>query len=111
MKRKLSSALFLILVLLASAWGAGNDPGTKVKIRRDEVRLFPNPTSSGKITVQSNSEAPLYFYVFDQEGTMLHRMVLKGREKRTIRDLKKGTYQYDVFRETESIGQGKIIVN
>ena len=78
--------------------------------KRDYVRLSPNPTSNGTVTIHSNTNEVLDFYVFDLEGTLLYRIELKGREEKTIRNLKKGSYAYDVFKNDESIEQGKIIV-
>ena len=78
--------------------------------KKDYVRLYPNPTSTGKVTISSISSESLHFYVFDVESTLIHRIELKGKEQRTIDDLKKGTYMYDVFLNDESIEQGKIIV-
>lgn len=78
-------------------------------IKKNHVRLYPNPTLNGTITVNSVSNQPLHFYVFDLEGTLLHRLVLKGKDQRTIKYLKKGIYLYDVFKNDESIEQGKII--
>lgn len=78
--------------------------------KKDHVRLYPNPTSNGTITINSNTNEPLHFYVFDLESTLLYRIELKGKEQKTISNLKKGTYMYDVFLDDESIEQGKIIV-
>lgn len=77
--------------------------------KKNHVRLYPNPTLNGTITVNSTLNQPLHLYVFDLEGTLLHRIVLKGKEQRKITNLKKGTYMYDVFKNDESIEQGKII--
>ncbi len=74
------------------------------------VRLHPNPTMDGTITINSTLNAPLHFYVFDEEGALLHRILLKGKAQKRITGLKKGTYMYDVFKNDESIEQGKIIV-
>jgi hypothetical protein len=79
-------------------------------LRKNNIRLSPNPTSSGRLSIISTGNEDLYFYVFDLEGTILHRFIFKGKEKRTITGLKKGVYTYDVFRNDESIEQGKIIV-
>ena len=81
-----------------------------ITFRKNNVRLFPNPSSTGVLTITSNSSEKLFFYVFDLEGTLVHRISLDGRAKKTITDLKKGTYTYDVFKNDESIEQGKIIV-
>ena len=79
--------------------------------KKNTIKLYPNPSPDGRITVNSTISEPLHFYVFDLEGTLLHRIALKGKEQRKITNLKKGTYTYDVFKNDESIEQGKIIVN
>ena len=81
-------------------------PGNKSK-----VRLYPNPTTDGNLSIFSTSESDqLHFYVFDLEGTMVHQVVLKEKEKHKIKNLKKGIYVYDVFVNDTSIEQGRIIV-
>jgi len=82
----------------------------RTSVSRNNVRLYPNPSPNGTITVNSTVNEPLHFYVFDLEGTLLHRITLKGKEQRTITNLERGTYMYDVFKNDESIEQGKIIV-
>ena len=88
-----------------------NSLKSKTVITKNSVRLYPNPTSDGNITISSTSSELLHFYVFDLEGTLLHRLILKGKAQKKITNLKKGTYMYDVFKKDESIEQGKIIVN
>ena len=83
---------------------------TKANVSRNNVRLYPNPSPDGTITVNSTVKEQLHFYVFDLEGTLLHRITLKGKQQRTITNLERGTYIYDVFKNDESIEQGKIIV-
>ena len=82
----------------------------KASVSRNNVRLYPNPSPNGTITVNSTVNEPLHFYIFDLEGTLLHRITLKGKEQKTITNLERGTYMYDVFKNDESIEQGKIIV-
>jgi hypothetical protein len=82
----------------------------KGRKKKSSIKLYPNPSPNGVITVNSTINEPLHFYVFDLEGTLLHRILLKGKEQKTITNLKKGTYMYDVFKNDESIEQGKIIV-
>ena len=74
------------------------------------VRLSPNPTTNGTLTITSIVNEAIHFYVFDLEGSLVHQVVLKGKQQRTINKLNKGTYTYDVFKNDESIEQGKIIV-
>ena len=88
---------------------APNDNGKGFK-KKSTIKLYPNPSPDGVITVNSTISESLHFYVFDLEGTLLHRIILKGKAQKTITNLKKGTYMYDVFKNDESIEQGKIIV-
>ena len=80
-------------------------------VKKSNVRLSPNPTSNGTVKINSNINEPLHFYVFDLEGTLLYRIALNGKAEKKITNLKKGTYTYDVFKNDESIEQGKIIAN
>lgn len=73
------------------------------------VKIYPNP-SYGKISVSANTSSVLHFYIFDLEGTLVYQAVLNNKERKTIENLKKGTYLYDVFEKDESIEEGKIIV-
>ena len=77
----------------------------------NSVQLHPNPTTDGTVTVNSTLDEPVHFYVFDHEATLIHRLILKGKENKKITNLQKGTYVYDVFKNGESIEHGKIIVN
>jgi len=67
------------------------------KLDDEKIKIFPNPSSTGTIHVQSVKGQELQFYVFELDGTMVSNINLKGDEKKTIKDLKKGTYVYDVF--------------
>jgi hypothetical protein len=73
------------------------------------VKLYPNP-SYGKLSVSANTSSSLHFYIFDLEGTLVYQAVLNNKERKTIENLKKGTYLYDVFEKDESIEEGKIII-
>jgi hypothetical protein len=44
------------------------------------------------------------------ESTIIERFILKGKEKKTISNLQKGAYMYEIFKNDESIEQGKITV-
>jgi hypothetical protein len=73
------------------------------------VKIYPNP-SYGKLSVSASTSSTLHFYIFDMEGTLVYQAVLNNRERKTIDNLKKGTYLYDVFEKDESIGEGKIVI-
>lgn len=74
------------------------------------VKLSPNPSFTGTLTVLSESKEPVHFYVFDVEGVMLFHALLSPGEKKAIDGLKKGAYSYDVFHKDISVEQGKIVV-
>jgi hypothetical protein len=76
---------------------------------KDIVRVSPNPTTDGTVTISNNDSEEVHVYLFDEENTLLHQMHLKGNGKQTVSELKKGTITYEVFKEDISIKQGKIL--
>lgn len=74
------------------------------------IRVFPNPSIDGKVHVISMEPGVLHFYVFDTSGTLTNQVLLNHKTKQTITGLDKGEYLYDVFKDEESIEQGKIVV-
>ena len=77
---------------------------------KNAIKLYPNPSFNGTVTVTSNIAKNLNFYIFDLEGILLHQTILKENQKHTINNLKKGIYMYDAFLNDESIEHGKIVV-
>jgi Secretion system C-terminal sorting domain len=90
---------------------SNDSPSIKKKgsSKKNAVKLYPNP-SYGKMSVSSTTSSLLHIYIFDLEGTLIYQTVLNNKERKTIDNLKKGTYMYDVFEKDESIEEGKIIV-
>jgi hypothetical protein len=86
-----------------------DQPQSKASLKKVVVRLYPNP-SFGKLSVSANTDNTLHFYIFDLEGTLVYQAVLSNKQSKSIEDLKKGTYLYDVFEKDESIEEGKIII-
>src|SRR5687768_3813629 len=82
----------------------------KVEAKKSVIKLYPNPSWNGTITVSSITSEKLHFYIFDLDGTLIHQAVLKEKQKITVNDLKKGVYMYDAFLNDESIEYGKITV-
>ena len=82
----------------------------KVEPKKSVIKLYPNPSWNGTITVSSHTTEKLHFYIFDLDGTLIHQAVLKDKQKITVNDLKKGVYMYDTFLNDESIEYGKITV-
>lgn len=80
------------------------------KPRREMIRIRPNPSSTGNIRVSALGQEELQLYVFELDGTMVSNIRLAGKEQKTIRNLRKGTYTYDVFVEDEGVESGTIVV-
>jgi hypothetical protein len=82
----------------------------RIVLKREVIKLYPNPSFDGKITVSTTNSDTLHFYIFDLEGTLINQTILTSKEEKTITNLSKGTYIYDVFEKDESVEEGKIIV-
>ncbi len=119
MSIKFFSVLFLVIVFGSGA-SAKSSCGLKpvnfsdsleVKIysKGNAIKLYTNTGTSGS-NISSNQADNLHFYVFDLAGTLIHQATLKGSLKHTLPALKKGIYLYDVFKDDESIEDGKIVV-
>jgi hypothetical protein len=89
---------------------SGKMNNTTENAQKNIVRIYPNPSYDGSINVSSNTTDRIHFYIFDLEGTMVHQIILKNRQKHTVTNLKKGVYMYDVFKDDKGIEQGKIII-
>jgi hypothetical protein len=82
---------------------------TASRIGKNAVKIYPNP-SYGKLSVSANTSSTLHFYIFDLEGTLVFQAVLNNKERKSVDNLKKGTYLYNVFENDESIEEGKIVI-
>src|SRR5438309_3439780 len=77
--------------------------------RHEAIKLYPNPSYDGKISISTNRTDTLHFYIFDLEGTLINQTILTSGDLKTVTNLNKGTYTYDVFEKDESIEEGKIV--
>lgn len=89
---------------------SGKMSNTTESAQKNIVRIYPNPSYDGSVSISSNTTDRIHFYIFDLEGTMVHQIILKNRQKHTVTNLKKGVYMYDVFRDDKGVEQGKIII-
>jgi len=73
------------------------------------VRVVPDAfKKSMHITARSTNEKEIDFLVFDINGNMVSDYKMKAGEKKTISDLKKGSYMYHVFADDEYLASGKL---
>ena len=74
------------------------------------VRIFPDAIKKMMhVVARSGNKKDIDFLVFDINGNMVLNYKMKAGERKTISDLKKGSYMYHVFAEDEYLMTGKIV--
>ena len=87
-------------------------PAKKEKSFRNHnvVKVFPDIIKKEMhVIARSGIEKDIEFMVFDINGNMVLSYKMKPGEKKTITELKKGSYMYHVFAEDEYLTTGKIV--
>jgi len=107
-------SLFLALSFGVSAQKALNNTNNIIstdtsRTKKKVIKIHPDP-SYGKLSISASTSSSLNFYIFDLEGTLVFQAVLINKEKKTIENLRKGTYLYDVFEQDISIEEGQIVI-
>lgn len=111
MKQVIAIACFCALAGQAQAQKATTDKvffAASRKEMRGTTVLLQTKGQNITASIAPQAKGALYFYLFDVEGTMVHRAVLEKEKPTRVADLKKGTYTYTVFENDESIDEGKI---
>lgn len=74
------------------------------------VKVYPDMLKKEMhVVAKPGIEKEIEFLVFDINGNMVLNYKMKAGEKRTISELKKGSYMYHVFAEDEYLTTGKIV--
>lgn len=81
----------------------------KSESQKNVVKLYSRKEKSAVI-ITSHRPQDVQLYIFDLEGTILHKTVLKKNEKTKIDGLAKGTYTYTIFDNDESVEEGKLVI-
>lgn len=107
-------SLFLVVSFGVSAQKSLNNANNIIstdssRTKKKAITIHQDP-SYGKLSISASTLSSLHFYIFDLEGTLVFQAVLNNKEKKTIENLRKGTYLYDVFEEDISIEEGKIVI-
>lgn len=77
--------------------------------REREVKIYPGMWKR-VMHVKNGENAPIDFFVFDKEGTIMVHYKMNEKDHKKINGLEKGTYIYQVFKNDEMSDAGKIIV-
>ena len=116
MKQNLLLALLLSTFSFLAPFNGSNADNkfisepVKQQPTKNIVRIYPNPSYNGTISVSSNITDKIHFYIFDLEGTLIHQSILKNKQKQLIENLNKGVYMYDVFKDDVSAEHGKLVI-
>jgi len=87
-------------------------PAKKEKSFRNQnvVKVYPDIMKREMhVIAKSGIEKEIEFMVFDINGNMVLNYKMKPGERKTITELKKGSYMYHVFAEDEYLTTGKIV--
>ena len=87
-------------------------PAKKEKAFKNQtaVKIFPDAIKKAMhVVARSGNKKDIDFLVFDINGNMVLDYKMKAGERKTISDLKKGSYMYHVFADDEYLMTGKIV--
>jgi|ERR1051326_7446738 hypothetical protein len=74
------------------------------------VKVYPDAIRKAMhVVARSGNAKEIEFLVFDINGNMVLNYKMKAGERRTISELKRGSYMYHVFAEDEYLTTGKIV--
>ncbi|GGG36570.1 T9SS C-terminal target domain-containing protein [Croceivirga lutea] len=102
--KKLYLTLFLFFAVASMAFGQLDQTSSDI----DGLKLYPNPTTSGKIFISTAQNAAKQIAVFDVLGTKVLETTLLGKEL-SLAELKKGVYIIRVV-EKDNVATRKLII-
>ena len=77
---------------------------------QNAVKVFPDAVKKAMhVVARPGNKTEIEFLVFDINGNMVLNYKMKAGEKKTISELKKGSYMYHVFADDEYLMTGKIV--
>ncbi len=74
----------------------------------DGFKLYPNPTTNGKVYIVTSQNAPKQVLIFDVLGTQVLSTTILGKEI-NVSNLDKGVYILRVF-EKDKVATRKLII-
>jgi hypothetical protein len=86
-------------------------PAKKEKASKTQnvVKVYPDAIRKAMhVVARQGIQKEIDFLVFDINGNMVLNYKMKAGDRKTINELKKGSYMYHVFCEDEYISTGKI---
>jgi hypothetical protein len=89
----------------------GKKPSRKERSFKNQnvVKIYPDVIKKTMhVVARSGNEKDIDFLVFDLNGNMVLNYKMKAGERKTISNLKRGSYMYHVFSDDEYLKTGKI---
>ena len=98
--------LYLIALLFISSLAFAQESQGSGDI--DGFKLYPNPTTNGKVFIVTSENAPKKVLIFDVLGTQVLQTTILGKEI-NVSNLNKGVYILRVF-EKDKVATRKLII-
>jgi hypothetical protein len=98
--------------LVAKNFDDDKKPARKERSFKNEnaVKVFPDVLKKAMhVIAKPGNKKEIEFLVFDVNGNMVLTYKMQAGERKTITELKKGSYMYYVFAEDEYLMTGKIV--
>lgn len=100
-----------------AAANAPHSPGDSIFIikqavsRSYKIALYPDADQKVVFFSVKGEDGRAYqLFLFDLEGRLITQTEIRNRQTTVIRDLQKGTYEFDVFSDDIKIGNGQMTV-
>ncbi len=98
--------LYLLLFLAITSFTFGQDARKQGDI--EGFKLYPNPTTNGKVFISTHQNAPKKILIFDVLGTQVLETTILGKEL-DLGNLDPGVYVLRAF-EKDKVATRKLIV-
>lgn len=83
----------------------------QVNNKKHKVKLYTDASKSVLFFTAGASENSWYqFFLFDVEGRLVKQLKLKGKQTTVLRNLGRGFYTFEIFKEDEKIETGNLSV-
>ena len=97
---------YLLILFLVTSLGFSQDNPGRGNI--EGFKLYPNPTTNGKVYISTSQNAPKNILIYDVLGTQVLETTILGKEL-NISDLDAGVYVLRVF-EKDKVATRKLII-
>jgi len=98
--------IYLVLFFFVTSWVSSQQGSTSGDI--EGFKLYPNPTTNGKVYIDTALDAPKQIHLFDVLGTQVFQSTILGQEL-NLSHLDKGVYILRVI-EKDKVATRKLVI-